>query len=84
MENENLTSVITFNDKKKQNVPIWEKFALTVEETAIYSNIGENTLRELIKDLTNTGNCNFLLCIGNKKLIKRKQFEDYINKIGVI
>ena len=81
---ENFANVINFNDKRQHDVPIWEKLNLTVEETAQYSNIGENTLRELIKDLANKGNCNFLLCVGNKKLIKRKQFEDYINKIGVI
>lgn len=75
-------NVINLHSKKE--VPIWEKLNLTIEETAQYTNIGENTLRQLIKDLDRKGICNFVLCVGNKKLIKRKPFEEYINRIGVI
>ncbi len=36
------------NKKEKQNaVPIWEKAALSIEEAAAYTGIGENKLREL-------------------------------------
>jgi Excisionase from transposon Tn916. len=47
---------------------------LTFEEAAEYSGIGINKLRDLGKE---TG-CPFILYIGNKKLIKRKLFEKYI------
>lgn len=59
-----------------QNVPIWEKSNLTLEEAAAYSNIGINRLREI----TNSQNCPFVLWVGNKRLIKRKQFDAYINR----
>ena len=55
------------------NIPIYQKLNLTVEEAVAYSNIGENTLRdELVKP-----HCPFVLKIGNRKLIKRKEFEEW-------
>lgn len=60
---------------KDCRVPIWEKVCLTVEEAAEYSNIGINK----IDDLAKTPRCPFVLYIGRKKLIKRKEFEKYIS-----
>lgn len=57
-------------------VPIWEKLNLTLEEAAAYSNIGINKIR----DITNNEQCPFVLFIGNKRLIKRKLFDAYINR----
>lgn len=62
---------------KQVDVPIWEKFALTIEEAAAYFNIGETTLRELISDSTNVG---LVMYVGKKKLIKRSSFEAWLNK----
>ena len=49
-----------------KEVPIWEKSNLTLEEAAAYSGIGTSKLREI----TNDKNCNFVLWVGNKRLIK--------------
>ena len=57
-------------------VPIWQKMALTIEEAAAYSNIGINRIRDLCDD----PGCSFVLFVGRKKLIKRKAFEEYINR----
>ncbi len=57
-------------------VPIWKKLNLTVEEAAEYSNIGVNKIREI----SNDDNCPFVLWIGNKRLIKRRKFDEYIGK----
>lgn len=57
------------------DVPIWEKSNLTLEEASAYSNIGINKLREI----TNEKDCKFVLWIGNKRLIKRKQFDTYLS-----
>lgn len=65
------------NKKEKNNaVPIWEKAALSIEEAAAYTGIGENKLREL----TQYDRCDFVLWVGNKRLIKRKKLEEYIDK----
>ena len=63
-------------EKEKLNVPIWEKMNLTIEEAAAYSNIGINK----IDDMAKSPGCPFVLYIGRKKLIKRKEFEKYIEK----
>lgn len=57
-------------------VPIWEKSNLTLEEAAAYFNIGVNIIREI----SNDDNCTFVLWVGNKRLIKRKMFDAYLEK----
>lgn len=59
------------NEKKKIEVPIWEKANLTIEEAAEYTSVGICKLREL----TNDKSCEFVLWIGNRRLIKRKKLE---------
>ena len=61
-------------------IPIWEKMNLTVEEAAEYSNIGIHKIYELI----NQPNCPFVLFIGKKRVIKRKEFEKYVEKTNQI
>lgn len=59
-------------------VPIWEKYALTLGEAALYFGIGENKIREIIKmDHAN----DFVLMIGNRVKIKRKAFETYLDDV---
>lgn len=57
-----------------KEVPIWEKSNLTLEEAAAYSGIGIGKLREI----TNEEKCRFVLWVGNKRLIKRRLFDQYI------
>lgn len=64
------------NADNKNFVPIWEKVLLTVEEAASYSNIGINK----ISDLLNNPLCEFVLHVGKKRLVKRKEFVRYIEK----
>lgn len=61
-------------DKMKQNVPVWEKITMTIEEAAEYSSIGINKIRELSSD----PRCNFVIYVGKRRLIKRKEFEKFI------
>ena len=62
------------NDPDISRVPLWKKMNLTVEEAAEYSGIGVSK----IKEISNQKNCLFVLWNGTKRLIKRKQFEDYL------
>lgn len=59
-----------------KKVPIWEKMNLTIEEAAEYSNIGINKIQEISK----APRCPFVLYVGRKRLIKRKEFEKYISE----
>lgn len=63
-----------FITDKNINIPIKDKINLTIKEASEYSNIGETTIR----DLLHTKGCPFLLKVGNKHLIKRKEFEKYL------
>jgi len=60
----------------KHEVPVWEKANLTLEEAAAYSNTGINRLR----DISDEQNCPFVLWVGSKRLIKRKQFDAFMEK----
>ena len=58
----------------KETVPISEKALLTIEEAAEYFNIGVNRIRLM----TNDEHCPYVLWSGNRRLIKRKPFEEYL------
>ncbi|MBE5035742.1 excisionase [Gallibacter intestinalis] len=58
-----------------EQINIKDKYLLTIKEAVQYFNIGENKLREL----TNDQNCTFVLWNGNKRLIKRKEFEVFLD-----
>lgn len=62
--------------QEKCEIPVWEKALLTKEEAAVYSHIGLNKLEEMLK----RPNCSFVLFVGKKKLIKRKEFEKFLNE----
>ena len=63
-------------DEVMNTVPIWEKLTLTIDEAAEYSNIGINKIREL----SNNPRCNFVIFVGKRRLIKRKEFEKFISE----
>lgn len=61
-------------------VPIHLKMTLTTKEAAEYSNIGINKIDSMLQ----SPNCPFVLFVGTKKLVKRKEFEQYISQRLVI
>lgn len=62
-------------------VPIWEKYSLTIEEAAAYFRIGENKLRKLAAEHRSSG---WILENGNRTMIKRKKFEEFLDKTDTI
>lgn len=60
--------------ERKITIPIWEKSNLTLDEAAAYSGIGINKLREI----SNDNNCDFVLWVGSKRLLKRKKLDHYL------
>jgi len=62
------------------SVPVHLKMTLTIKEAANYSNIGINKIDSLLR----SPNCPFVLYVGTKKLVKRKEFEDYISQQLII
>ena len=58
-----------------EKVPIHLKVKLTIREAAEYSNIGINKIDSMLR----SPNCPFVLFVGTKKLVKRKEFEQFIS-----
>lgn len=61
----------------KKEVPIWKKTTLTIDEAVAYSGIGAPKLRQLCDE----PDCKFILWNGSKRLIKRKQLDEYVEKV---
>ena len=57
------------------SVPISQKVVLTIREAAAYSNIGINKIETMLKEKDST----FCLRVGRKRLVKRRQFEEYLD-----
>jgi len=64
--------------KEKLCIEIKDKLNLTIEEAAAYSNIGINKIEEI----TRKPNCPFVLYIGKRRLVKRKEFEYYLSSVA--
>ena len=62
------------------SIPLNLKLTMTVKEAAEYSNIGINRIDRMLRN----PNCPFVLYVGTKKLVKRKEFEQFISEKLVI
>ncbi|MCH1978751.1 helix-turn-helix domain-containing protein [Lawsonibacter sp. OA9] len=62
-------------------VPIKDKFCLTIEEAADYFNIGEKKLRKIVVENLSS---DFVIQNGVKYLIKRKRFEAFLDETSAI
>ena len=79
MSNDNMY----LSSKERKNidkVPIHLKMVLTIKEAAEYSNIGINEIDSMLRQ----PNCPFVLYVGTRKLVKRKEFETYISSKLII
>ena len=63
-------------NSKSSTIPVWEKINLTPKEASEYSNIGINRIDTMLNNPT----CPFVLYVGKKRLVKRKEFERYLEK----
>ena len=63
------------------DVPIWEKYTLTIEEASKYFRIDENKLRKLAEENLNAG---WIIMNGNRIQIKRKKFEKILDTLEII
>ena len=65
----------------ENQVPIKDKFCLTIDEAAAYFNIGEKKLRQIV---TENLHSDFVMQNGVKYLIKRKRVEIFLDEISAI
>ena len=69
------------NEMDNYNIPVWRRYTLTIEEAAGYYHIGEGKLRRLI-DQNPHGD--FYVMNGNRALIKREKFENYLDQATAV
>ena len=67
--------------KRLEEIPVWEKYTLSVEEAAAYFRIGENKLRKIIDE---NSDADYILWNGSRPQIKRKKFERFIDEHNLI
>ena len=65
---------------KQDEVLIQEKLLLTIKEAALYSNSGINRIDAMLRE----EGCPFVLFVGSRKLVKRREFENYISERFVV
>ena len=64
------------------DIPIWRKYTLSVQEAAQYFRIGDKKLRRLIDE---DPTADYILWNGSRPQIKRKVFERFVDeKISAI
>mgnify|MGYP002732435386 CR=1 FL=1 len=61
---------------RTNEMPYWEKYMLTLREAAEYFHIGEKKMRQIVDE---NSDADFILMVGNRAMIKRKLFEEYID-----
>lgn len=61
----------------KTEIPISEKYMLTVKEASEYFNIGIKNMRRMAEE--NTGF--YAVFLGNRYLIVRRKFEEYMDSL---
>ena len=62
-------------------VPICKRYMLSVYEAADYYRIGEKKIRAIIEMYPDA---EFVLYVGTKILIKRRQFEEFLDNASTI
>jgi hypothetical protein len=62
-------------------MPFWEKYTLTIREAAEYFHIGEKKMRRIAEENIDS---DFVVMNGNRIMIKRKCFEQYIDQATAV
>ncbi|MDE7199731.1 MAG: transposase [Lachnospiraceae bacterium] len=69
------------NKVQENTIPVWKRYALTITEAAEYYHIGENKLRMIADEHPEA---DFIIMNGNRILIKRQKFEEYLDRATVV
>lgn len=67
--------------EKIYEIPIWRKYALSIEEAAAYFHIGHVKIRSIVDE---DPNAEFIIHNGSKVLIKRVKFEEYLDNCTTV
>lgn len=62
-------------------IPVWKRYVLSITEAADYYHIGENKLRMIVDEHPEA---DFIIMNGNRILIKRQKFEEFLDRATVV
>lgn len=68
-------------ETSKDVIPVWKRYALTITEAANYYHIGENKLRIIAEEHPQA---DFIIINGNRILLKRQKFEEFLDNATVV
>jgi len=69
------------NKVQENTIPVWKRYILTITEAAEYYHIGQNKLRMIADEHPEA---DFIIMNGNRILIKRQKFEEYLDRATVV
>lgn len=69
------------NSEKHYQVPLQNRYAMTIEAAAEYFGLGQKKIRRLAEDNPHAG---FVLQNGNRLMIKRKAFEAFLDEVDSV
>lgn len=64
-------------DNEGFSIPFWEKYFPTINEVSAYFHIGDKKLRQINAD---DPYADYFLKVGNRQMIKRKRFEQFLDR----
>ena len=70
-----------YNEISNYEVPLWKRYTFTIDEAAAYYHIGQAKLRAIV-DYDPTAD--FIIYNGNRVLIKKGQFEKYLDNCTTV
>lgn len=68
-------------ETSKGVIPVWKRYALTITEAADYYHIGENKLRMIAEEHPQA---DFIIMNGNRILLKKQKFEEFLDNATVV
>ena len=69
-------------EKYSKNItPVWNRYILTIVEAAEYYHIGEKKLRSIVDEHPKA---DFIIMNGNRVLLKKKQFEKFLDDASYV
>lgn len=71
------------SDVVSKQIPIWEKYLLTIKEASEYFNIGENKMYRIVNEYLES-DYKFVVQNGSRTMINRKKFESFLNELTSI
>lgn len=69
------------NNITENNTPVWNRYVLTIVEAAEYYHIGEKKLRSIVDEHPKA---DFIIMNGNRVLLKKKQFERFLDDASYV